>query len=121
MGDLADNEITWPNVTESLQNLVNTRFRCALSAEQSKLLAEKFPRPENADGLVVPKCNREVWKNMPREAKYADLALATVQKQLATAAVAQSNVVRHLNSIKKALSKDKPDLESQKDLLSQCL
>lgn len=121
LDDLSESETTGSRLPKYLEDLVNARFRCSLTTEQSKLYGERYPRPEEADGLVVPVCNREVWKNMPREAKYADLFLNTVQKQMSTAASAQAEVVLKLNALKKELAKEKPDLDSQRDVISQCL
>ena len=101
MAELSDSETLAPPLSEAAAKLINERFRCSLDKDASKAYGERYPRPSNADGLVTPTCNKEVWRNMHNKARFADLTMSSIQKQLAQAATVQSHILTNLNKLRK--------------------
>ena len=90
--DLDNKEKTSEKVAESMADIINKRFSEGLSDGKLKERQEKYQRPENCTKLVVPKVNKEIWKNLPTATKQNDAKLAAIQRTIikATSALAQS-------------------------------
>ena len=63
-------EALGPQVDETLASVVNSRIRNKIDRMVAKELCEKFDRPANCAGLVVPKINKELWFNTNYEENY---------------------------------------------------
>lgn len=66
-------------VSEPTAKLVNSALRTSISHVREKELAAKVLRPANCEGLVVPKVNVEVWREIRKEAREEDGAMQKIQ------------------------------------------
>ena len=77
-------EALGPQVDETLASVVNPGIRNKIDRMVAKELCEKFDRPENCAGLVVPKINKELWLTpaMRKTTKEIDRSFQIAQKYL---------------------------------------
>ena len=59
--------------------IVNAGLRSIVSLDREKELTAKINRPENCEGLTVPKINRDIWDILPRGSREADLGVQRTQ------------------------------------------
>ena len=59
--ELEKAEAVADKVDETLSKVVDTGIRSQIDRNVAKELCNKYQRPENCKGLVVPKVNRELW------------------------------------------------------------
>ena len=90
--EIDNTEATSEKVAASMADIINKRFSQSLTGKKLKTKLDQNVRPVNCDWLVVPTVNNEVWRNLPPQAKKADLKLAMTQRAIlkASVAVAQS-------------------------------
>lgn len=62
--------------------LANKALRSAVPASREKELMEKFLRPRNCEGLIVPRVNQDIWKVLQRRTRDADFQLQKVHSLL---------------------------------------
>ena len=81
-------EETGPPIHAKLAGKVSDRFLTNLNNEVVTQKIKTYIRPDNCPNLVVPKCNTEVWRNLSKFQRTADLK---VQRSInaATAAIIQ--------------------------------
>ena len=62
--DILNNDLTAQGeqrpVTDAISTLINSRFRCSLSAELVKEYQNEFPVPGNCENLQVPTVNTPI-------------------------------------------------------------
>ena len=79
---------TSEKVAASMADIINKRFSQSLTDEKLKTKLDQYDRPDNCERLVFPTVNNEVWRNLPPQAKKADLKLALTQRATVKASVA---------------------------------
>ena len=75
-------EKTAAAVSPDLASFVNHTVTNQLELKKYQELAEKFSRPINANYLLAPRVNRELWKIIPEQAQKRDIKSRKLQGKL---------------------------------------
>lgn len=67
------------DVSVRTADLVKAAMRVSMSHSKEKELTEKIFRPENCPSLIVPKINPEIWRDIKKETRDADVAAQRTQ------------------------------------------
>ena len=81
-------EETGPPIHAKLAAKVSDRFLTNLNNEVVTQKIKTYIRPDNCPNLVVPKCNTEVWRNLSKFQRTADLKVSHVQRSISAGAAA---------------------------------
>ena len=68
-----------PPVSEATAKLIASAMRAPVGIAKEKELIDKILRPENAEFLQVPKTNPEVWQQLQKATRDADVGLQHIQ------------------------------------------
>ncbi|MCG7884353.1 MAG: hypothetical protein JAY96_22530 [Candidatus Thiodiazotropha endolucinida] len=82
--EFAKTEAVGPKVDDTLAEIVNSGIKNKIDRNVAKELCEKFERPENCGGMIVPKINKELWltPTMRKNTKEVDKAFQIAQRYL---------------------------------------
>ena len=82
--ELEKAEAVGEKVDETLSKVVDTGIRAQIDRNLAKELCGKYQRPENCNGLTVPKVNKELWNttSLAKSSKDRDKTYQTAQKYL---------------------------------------
>lgn len=80
----AKTEAVGLKVNETLAEIVNSGIKNKIDRNVAKELCEKFEKPENCGGLIVPKINKKLWltPTMRKNTKEVDKAFQIAQRYL---------------------------------------
>jgi hypothetical protein len=95
---LEDDEDVGPEVAEKLANITNKAFSKQLSIEVVRKKKEMHKRPRNCDKIIVPKVNKEIWRQMQKQnfTKRRDLRMMNIQSVVSKSACAILSVAQSL-------------------------
>jgi AraC-like DNA-binding protein len=113
VSDLNDAEVCGPAVMTKLAGIVNCVCKRGLTYDKVEARSKNFVRPENCDGLVVPRVNTDIWKDLRTEMRNKD---RSVQKVLAVLIKGIIPVVSATNKLLVRVQGNEEDKEAQ-DLL----
>ena len=95
---LEDDDDVGPDVSEKLANITNKAFSKQLPIDIVKRKKETHKRPRNCDKVIVPRVNKEIWRQMHKQnfTKKRDLRLMNIQSVVSKSACAVLNVAHSL-------------------------
>lgn len=81
---LEDDDDVGIAVDEKLANITNKTFAKQHAIEAVKKKKEAHKRPKNCEKVIVPKVNKEIWRQMAKQgfAKKRDLSLMNIQSAI---------------------------------------
>ena len=95
---LDDDEDVGPDVDEKLAAITNKAFSKHLSIDVVKKKKDAYSRPKNCDKVIVPKINKEIWRQMAKQnfVKKRDLRFMSVQSAITKSTCAVLQVAEKL-------------------------
>ncbi|XP_065069964.1 uncharacterized protein LOC135694977 [Rhopilema esculentum] len=84
------------SVSNQLAGIVNKRWQTKMPSEKLKSLLAKYNRPENCEKLTVPRVNAQIWNNLAKQHKMADVRMSHVQESMVKACIAVVRSLDHL-------------------------
>ena len=95
---LEDDDDVGLDVGEKLATITNKAFSKQHSIESIKKKKDLHKRPRNCDKVIVPKVNKEIWRQMVKQGftKKRDLRLMNVQSAITKSACAIISVAESL-------------------------
>ncbi|KAK3106382.1 hypothetical protein FSP39_018857 [Pinctada imbricata] len=95
---LEDDDDVGPAVSEKLASITNKAFSKQLAIEAVKKKKEAHRRPKNCEKVIVPRVNKEIWRQMQKQnfTKKRDLRLMNIQSAVTKSTCAILNVAQSL-------------------------
>ncbi|CAC5401723.1 unnamed protein product [Mytilus coruscus] len=89
-------EKTGPKIGTNLSKAVNASLSIKSSKDCITEITKRHLRPDNCSLMVVPKVNKEIWENIPRQAHSSDVYLQEVRKSMMAGMVPIVNLANQL-------------------------
>ena len=89
---VADADKVGPVVNETLAHVINSFFEETKTAGELERLAKDYPRVKNAEKMVVPKLEPELFSAVDQASRATDIALQNIQKGIVSALSAMAPV-----------------------------
>ena len=83
-------------VDEGLANIVLSLLKDKLPEEKSQARIDKYPRPENVEGLRTPRVNPLIWNQLPAPVRTQDSKSQKTQNALIASLVATIKATNHV-------------------------